>query len=146
MAPNGCWKNVAKFKDNETGLWTSFQLGPTHDLLFERDEYLSVAHRVDLERALRFQYWRKLAEPEYRAMMVRKMTGNPRFGDFVFVLAMCEQEGRDQGMVGELNRQVNLHWQVSERACGALRRSLISLERWLGCDLHLAPGEVKNRV
>jgi len=146
MAPNGSWKKVAKFRDNETGLWTSFQLCPAHDLLFERDEYLASAQQRRPLNVFKSEYWRKFGASEYRAMMARKISGNSRLGEFAFVLAMAEQEARGQGKISELNHQVNIDWHVSERVCGAIRRSLSGLEKWLGCDLHLAPGEIKNRV
>ena len=147
MSLQGSWKKVAKFHDNKTGLWTSFQLCPAPDLLFDGDEYLISGLRQSSMRLFSFQKWKKLASTEYCAMMARKLTGRGRLGPFAFVLAMTEQEARGQGKIrGSRDGGVDLEWQVSERACGAVRRSLSAFEQWLGCDLELAPGNVKNRL
>lgn len=147
MSLQGRWKNVAKILDKETGLWTSFQLCPAPDLLFEQDEYLTFGHRKSSFRLLNFQKWRKLASSEYRTMMARKLAGRDRLGQFAFVLAMTEQEARGQGKIrGSRDGSVDIEWQVSEQACGAVGRSLSVFEQWLGCELHLAPGDMKNRL
>lgn len=146
MAAKGPWKKVAKFRDDQTGLWTSFQLCPAHDLLFERDEYLAASRQKNLS-ILSFARWKKLRASEYRTMIGRKILGSPELGSFAFVLAMTEQESRGQGMISELIAdEVRLDWQVSGPACDAVRRSLLQFEQWLECDVLPAPGEIRNTL
>lgn len=147
MSSAGPWSPVAKFQDVPTGLWTSFQLCPTHDLAFDRDRYPSGSTTGDAKPSCFSSLRRGFRNPEYRALLAGKALGRPRLGRHAYVLAMCEQETRGQGNVRQAaDGGIDLDWRISDQVVAATQRSLERFAAWLEADLHLPPEGIRHRL
>ena len=99
MAGGVPWRSMAKFRDGETGLWTAFQLCPSHDERLDEDRYGPRAPPLLSPARLLAGLDGKLRNPHYRALLASKALRRPRLGRYAYVLAMSEQEARGQGRV-----------------------------------------------
>ncbi len=141
---------VLKVRDTKTGLWSTFHLCPTHDPSIASDPYVESFKTIDaLDRLCRFaSIISKLRSSEYRRQMGLKLLRKKRLGVHAYVLVFSEQEALGQGSIRHdlVDRDVSFHWAVSDHVTSAIDRSLVRLAEWLGVELHVAPGGLRNRL
>lgn len=137
---------IFKYRDEETNLWASFQLCPTHDSKMEEDHYLSNENQGGGSRRGTFSKFRDLSNPDYRGMLMSKALGRKRIGQYAYVLAMLEQEAKGLGRVlpGKNNEPI-ISWRITDSSVGALERGLDRLSTALEAELFLS-AHTRNRL
>lgn len=144
--PNGL-RTIYKVKDEVSGLWSSFQLCPTHDASFAQEHYLENANGDGARSLSARTMYEKLKNRSYREMWINKSLGRDQIGTFAYVLAILEQESDGCGWVSADDAgRFTLSWTISDSSVAALTRSLHKLAAWLGADLHLPPTGVCSRL
>ncbi len=140
---------LVRIRDQETGLWSAFYLRAASYGGFRSDPYyrsfgfLAATGRMQKYRAA----VPHLRDPDFLWQAMESQLGVILPAKHAYVMVVNEQEATGQGsLAADADGRVVVDWHISDRVASSIRRNLDRLADYVGAELMLPAGDLRDRL